>query len=263
MFQFFAANSLAWDINNAGQVVGGIGGNDDGTGKAFLFSSGVLQDLGKPYTDHKYAVANAINNAGQVVGLSRPSFLSFSDGNRAFIFSDGIIQDLNNLIAANSGWVLEKAVDINDAGQIVGNGLKDGVPRAFMLTPTQPMIMTEPNSTKAVVVESVEFLRDAFSLQTPHPVSPDRRTRLTILARNIDIIAGENIPPPTVQAENAQHQLIDLPVEFIGKVPNATWLTQITVRLPDQLNTAGEVQLRISFRNRTSNTGRITMLATP
>ena len=259
VFQFFAANSQAWDINSAGQVVGGIGGADDGTGRAFLFSGGVVQDLGKPYPDHKYAIANAINNAGQIVGLSRPSFLFFSEGNRAFVFSDGIIQDLNNLIAANSGWVLEGAVDINDAGQIVGNGLKDGAPRAFLLTPTQPMIMTEPNSTKAVVVESVEFLRDAFSLQTPHPLSPDRRTRLTILARNIEIVAGENIPPPTVQAENAQHQFIDLSVEFVGKVPNATWLTQITVRLPDQLNAAGEIQLRISFRGRASNTGRITI----
>lgn len=257
-FQFFQTNSSAFDINNAGQIVGGIGGNDDGTGRAFLFSGGVVQDLGMPSAGYQYALANAINNSGHVVGFASPNFL-FSSIERAFIFSNGIMQDLNNLIPANSGWVLSRAVDINDTGQIVGNGFKDGQPRAFLLTPTQPLLITEPNSTKAVVVESIAWLRDPFSLQTGHALAG--RTRLTIVARNIEVIAGENTPAPTVQAEDAQHQLIDLPVEFIGKIPNATWLTQITVRLPDQLNTTGEIQLRISFRGQTSNAGSITMLA--
>jgi probable HAF family extracellular repeat protein len=262
VFQFFASTGTAWDINNAGQIVGVMGGNDDGTGRAFLFSSGVLQDLGMPSSEHKYALARAVNNAGQVVGLARPHFLS-SDGERAWIFSAGTMQDLNNLIPANSGWVLSSAVDINDAGQIVGNGFKNGQPKAFLLTPTQPLLITEPNSTRAFVVESIWYLRDPFGLQSPVALSSDRRTRLTIVARNIDVIAGENISPPAVQAENAQHQLMDLPVEFIGKIPGAGWLTQITVRLPDQLNGAGEVQLRISFRDRTSNSGSIVIASSP
>ena len=260
-YQFFAQNGIAWDINNAGQIVGHLGGNDDGTGRAFLFSGGNLQDLGM-LPDHKFARANAINNAGDIVGFVMPSFL-FGGGERAFVFRNGTMQDLNNLIPANSGWLLSKAEDVNDAGQIVGTGLKDGQPRAFLLTPTQPMLITEPNSSKAVVVESIWFLRDPFVLQTQGLASSDRRTRLTILTRNVELIAGENISAPTVQAENAQHQLIDLPVEFIGKVPNATWLTQITVRIPDQLNTAGEIQVRVSFRGQTSNAGSILMAATP
>ena len=259
-FVFFQSPGNPSDINNAGQVVGDMNVRDPGSGQAFLFSGGVVQDLGKVSPEHTFARAFAINNAGHVVGVSSPSGFS-PTGERAFIFRDGVMQDLNNLIPANSGWVLSRAVDINDAGQIVGDGFKDGQPKAFLLTPTQPLLMTEPNSTKAVVLESVALLRDPFSLQTRHPLSPDRRTRLTIVARNIEVVAGENIPPPTVQAENEQHQLIDLPVEFIGKIPGATWLTQITVRLPDQLNTAGGIQLRVSFRGQLSNTGSITMVA--
>ena len=262
LFEFFTTNGLAWDINNTAQVVGGLSGNDDGTGRAFLFSSGVLRDLGKPSPEQKYAIASAINNVGQVVGFASPRFLS-SDGERAFIFNGGIIEDLNSLISANSGWVLSRAVDINDAGQIVGNGFKDGLPRAFLLTPTQPLLITEPNSTKAIVVETIWYLRDPFGLQTPVILGPDQRTRLTIVARNIEVIAGENIAPLTVRAEDAQHRLIDLPVEFIGKIPSAPWLTQITVRLPDQLNAAGETQLRISFRGQTSNPGSIFIAPNP
>jgi probable HAF family extracellular repeat protein len=259
-FQYLVQSGIAWDINNAGHVVGVMGGNDDGSSQAFLFSGGVIQNLGNVSAQHKYALANAINNAGQIVGFSSPSFFS-SDGEQAFIFSAGVMQNLNQLIAPNSGWVLTRAVDINDAGQIVGNGFKDGQPRAFLLTPTRPLLMTEANSTKAIVLESIAFFRDPFSLQPRHLLSPDGRTRLTIMARNIEIVAGENIPALTVQAENAQHQLIDLPVEFIGKVPGAPWLTQITVRLPDQLNTTEELQLRISFRGQTSNGGSFTMTA--
>lgn len=261
-FVFFQATGTAWDINNAEQVVGGMGGNDDGSGQAFLFSGGVVQDLGKVSPGHTFANASGINNAGHVVGVSSPTFFSPS-GERAFIFRDGVMQDLNNLIPANSGWVLTRGADINDAGQIVGSGFKDGQPKAFLLTPTQPLLMTEPNSTKAVVLESIGFFRDPFGLQTRHLLSPDRRTRLTIISRNIELIAGETISPLTVEAENSQHQLIDLPVEYIGKVPGATWLTQITVRLPDQFNIAEEIQLRISFRGRTSNAGTITMAASP
>ena len=264
VFQFFGApaGGFAWDINNGGQVVGGLGGSDDGTGRAFLFSGGVLQDLGMPSTEHKYAVANAINNAGEIVGFARPDF-RFAQHDRAFIFRGGTMQDLNNLIPANSGWVLSRAVDINDAGQIVGNGFKDGQPKAFLLTPTQPLLITEPNSTKALVVETIWYLRDPFRLQTPVAFGPDLRTRLTIVARNIEVVAGENISPLTVQAENAQHQLIDLPIEFIGKIPGAPWLTQITVRLPDQVNGAGEIQIRISYRGQTSNPGSITIAPNP
>ena len=261
-FQFFVTPATAWDLNNAGQVVGVMGGNDDGSGQAFLFSGGMVQNLGNVAPQHTYALAYAINNAGHVVGFSSPSFFS-SSGEQAFIFSAGVMQNLNNLIAPNSGWVLTRAVDINDAGQIVGNGFKNGQPKAFLLTPTQPLLVTEPNSTKAVVLDSIAFVRDPFKLQTPHILSTDRRTRLTIVARNIEILAGENISPPTVQAENAQHQLIDLPVEFVGKIPGTPWLTQITVRLPDQLNTAEEIQLRISFRGQTSNGGSFSMAGIP
>jgi len=39
--------------------------------------------------------------------------------------------DLNEL-AADSGWVLELATGINDAGQITGIGLHHGQSRAFL-----------------------------------------------------------------------------------------------------------------------------------
>jgi probable HAF family extracellular repeat protein len=259
-FLFFETQGVARDLNDSGQTVGVFGGNDDGSGRAFLFTGGVRQDLGTLGSGYNYSNAFGINNSGHVVGFSSPSFFS-SQGERAFIFSNGVMQDLNNLIPSTSGWVLTRASDINDAGQIVGNGFLNGQERAYLLTPTQPLLLTESNSNKAIVLDSVVHLRDPFRLTSPHFLSSDRRTRLTILARNIEIRPGENIPPPSVQAEDAQHRLITLPVEFIGKVPEFDWLTQIVVKLPDELASAGEVQVRILFRGKTSNPATFSIAA--
>ena len=259
-FLFFEPSGSTQDINDSGHIVGHRGGNDDGSGRAYLFSGNTVQDLGTLTAQHKFSMALAINNSGQIVGFSSPSFFS-SEGERAFVVSGGVMQDLNNLIPLNSGWVLTRANAINNAGQIVGTGVLNGQPRAFMLTPTEPMLLTEPNSSKAIVLDSVLFMRDPFRLVSPHFLNTDKRTRLTIVARNMDLSSGEIVLPPTAQAEDAQHRLINLPVEFVGKVPGAEWLTQIIVRLPDELGSSGEILVRVSFRGRTSNPATFTILA--
>jgi hypothetical protein len=43
--------------------------------------------------------------------------------------------DLNTLIPKNSPWYLQNAESINDAGEIVGTGLINGEPHAFLATP--------------------------------------------------------------------------------------------------------------------------------
>jgi len=53
----------------------------------------------------------------------------------AVLWSGGKVMDLNALVAVNSGWVLEDARSINDAGQIVGRGAYRGKEHAFLLTP--------------------------------------------------------------------------------------------------------------------------------
>ncbi|MES4792715.1 MAG: hypothetical protein C4321_06730, partial [Chloroflexota bacterium] len=78
----------------------------------------------------------ALNNNDQVVGVSSFYFNNSENNFRAFIWdsADGT-RDLNDLIPANSGWVLEQARGINDNGEIVGTGTLNGEPRAFLLRP--------------------------------------------------------------------------------------------------------------------------------
>lgn len=96
-------NSVANDINDAGQVVGGAEAAD-GTSHAFLWDNGTKFDLG-------VGVALDINNLGQVIG--------FIDGH-ASLWDHGQVTDLSSLVSLEPGWTLSSLSDINDQGSIVG-----------------------------------------------------------------------------------------------------------------------------------------------
>jgi hypothetical protein len=53
----------------------------------------------------------------------------------AFLWQNDTLYDLNSFLPANSGWILQCAMGINDSGQIAGYGTLNGVQTAFVLTP--------------------------------------------------------------------------------------------------------------------------------
>jgi probable HAF family extracellular repeat protein len=97
---------------------------------AFLHSHGVMRNLGDvaPGTTNSAA---ALNNHGDVVGTSVDSTTQVSS---AYLYHEGKMVDLNTLIPPHSGWVLQQATGINDAGQICGVGINpQGNPAAFRI----------------------------------------------------------------------------------------------------------------------------------
>lgn len=86
-----------------------------------------MKDLG--HLGGGYSIAHAVNNHAEVVGYSTIA----GGARRAFRWTIGGMKDLNSLLPGGSGWVLSEAWDINDRGQIVGNGLHNGKSRAFRL----------------------------------------------------------------------------------------------------------------------------------
>jgi probable HAF family extracellular repeat protein len=93
-------------------------------------SSGQLFDLGT--LGGPLSAGRGINNTGQVVGYS---FLA-NNSEVAFVTDNGVMKDLNTLlVSGTTDWVLTEAFGINDAGQITGSGIHNGVMRAFLMTP--------------------------------------------------------------------------------------------------------------------------------
>ena len=129
--------SEATCINDNGDVVGwfytGSGAQD-----AFLYSGGIMEDLGPGY-------ANGINNSGQIVG---------STNSQAFLYDGGTMYNLNSLLAPGSRWNLYDATAVNNNGQIVGYGLNPaGQTDAFLLTPTP-----EPSTVVLLAVGAVALI---------------------------------------------------------------------------------------------------------
>lgn len=130
---FGGVDSLPSAIGSAGQIVGRIDTDNQGTSTPFLWQNGTVTRLGLLPGDN-FGLASGINTSGMVVGKSgRGSGTSFIS--RAFVWQNGTLLDLNDLIPTNSGWVLEAASAINDHSQIVGFGLIGGQKHAFLLTP--------------------------------------------------------------------------------------------------------------------------------
>jgi probable HAF family extracellular repeat protein len=119
-------------INNRGQIVGQaqtVGGDLHPA----LWDRGGITDLGN-FGDDPFGCAFTINDCGQIVGFSGADLSDVTTAH-ALLWETGRMINLQTQIPANSGWVLQQAVGINDQGQINGFGLHNGKIRAFLLTP--------------------------------------------------------------------------------------------------------------------------------
>lgn len=149
-----------WKINTAGKIVGKAR-NDNNQNtllheEAFLFDSSSMQmtALGTLYNVVRFSEAFDINDMDQIVGTSRVE--GNLGRNHAFLYENDQMKDLNDLInckvdineepIGDPDWILYEARAINDQGYIVGNGLLNGVNKAFLLIPddNQPPILCQP-----------------------------------------------------------------------------------------------------------------------
>jgi probable HAF family extracellular repeat protein len=160
--------SIAYGINNNGQMVGYSLSTNNVFGRylqhAFLYSNGLMQDLD---TSDYVSFAYGINDNGQVVG----SIGNSGGDNRAFLYSGDTMQSLSSLIIpVNSGWVLQGATAINNAGQIVGYGTRTNKTHAFLLNPlpSAPIITTLPQSQTVQVGSNVIFTIVANGSPSPN-----------------------------------------------------------------------------------------------
>lgn len=151
-------DSEAYAVNLKDQVVG-TSENVGSPAHGFLYSNGVMQDVGTLGGDTAPA---GINDLGQVVGAS---YLADGVTQDAFLYDSNGIHDLNKLIDATSGWQLQNANAINNEGDIVGAGFINGDQHAFLLVPTTPV--PEPASALTLVVfASIGLLARRASAKT-------------------------------------------------------------------------------------------------
>jgi len=127
----------ATGINDLRQVCGRLRSGEHMQDRAFVWNAGDVTELGT-VAGGAGSVAQAINNAGVVVGYARrvPDTGGKPSIQCAFVWIEGTMHDINDLLAPESAdWQLLSAVDINEGGQIVGQAVYNGTARGYLATP--------------------------------------------------------------------------------------------------------------------------------
>ena len=116
-----------------------------------------------------------------------------------------------------------------------------------------PILLTEQDTLRAIALDSVTMMREPFPLSNFDNFSTDTRTRIMFFASGLELLPGENVAAVSAQAEDNQHRIYPLAVEYVGKVPDFDWLSEIVVKLPDSIEVSGDFWISVSLHGGTSN----------
>ncbi len=122
---------------------------------------------------------------------------------------------------------------------------------------TRPILISQPDSTRAIAFESVTRQREPFATTVGLKFGTDSTTRIMLFAMNLQLQSGESASAVTADAEDANHTVYPLLVENIDIVPDQPWASALVIKLPDNLPQAGDVLVRIKYRDLVSNRVRV------
>ncbi len=226
--------SLALGISDDGIIAGVIQFDIANPDEAGLWIDGEPIRL-VPEINRPQGAATAINSHNQVVGWFN-DLDNLQEGFRAFIWEDGERIELLDMIPPDEGWDTLFPFDINDQGQIVGGGIRNGqIGHGFLMTPVRVFDETPPDDFSAF--RGFYVSGDLDSL----PASDDDK-----LCYNPGIVLNPAEAPVTL--------------DFFGTLPNDSPST-LDVTIESSANTVG-LELTISFWNYNTNSWDVVGTAT-
>jgi glucose/arabinose dehydrogenase len=168
-----------------------------------------------------------------------------------------------NISGANASSYTLASASLADSGAkfrcVVTNAFGSATSNEATLTvqPPPPVLFAESGGDSAIALASVAMFRDPFSLIDTFNFSSDSRTRVIFFGTNLDLLPGDTSTALTARAEDAQTNVYPVSVEFLGKVPGYDWLSEVIVRLPDNLPSGQDVWVSVTLHGQTSNKVRI------
>ena len=120
-----------------------------------------------------------------------------------------------------------------------------------------PVLLTMEGSDRAVAMELTQWVPEPFSITTTLLSEGRNRTRIIMFATDLGLSDGESVEAITAEAEDSQHVLHPLRVEFVSPLPGLPAINQVVIRLTRELDNAGEVLITLKVHGLTSNKARI------
>lgn len=118
--------------------------------------------------------------------------------------------------------------------------------------PPVPQLLVTSNTGRAVALDSVTTLSEPFEVLSKRNFAADGHTRITLFLVGVALTPAD-LTFVMVQAEDTQQHVFALPVEAIGQAKNLSWMSQVTVRVPDTLAGAGELNVSVTVHGKVSN----------
>jgi len=101
-----------------------------------------------------------------------------------------------------------------------------------------PVLLTEQNTNHVIALDSVTQVRDPFPLATVRNFSADQHTRVSLFVWRLGLLPGDTIAKVIVKADDGQGTIYTLTVEAMAVVTGPDDVTQLIVRLPDNVTGA-------------------------
>ncbi len=134
------------------------------------------------------------------------------------------------------------------------DNLSFGQRRAGNEPPVPQLLVT--NTGRAAALDSVTTTNEPFRVLASHFLSTDGRARITLFVVGV-LLEPADLPFVTVQGKDTQQRVFDLPCEAIARVKNLSWMSQVTVRLPDTLAGTGDLNVSVSVLGMVSNSAPV------
>jgi len=172
-------------------------------------------------------------------------------------------RNMSNIQGATNSSYMTPSTVLTDMGAkfrcVATNAFGSATSSEATLTVTAPppVLMNDQNTDIAAALESSLFMRDPFPLINGYNLSTDQRTRIMLFGSNLELLPNETFTAITAKAEDAQMNMFPLVVEFVGKPPGMEPLSEVVVKLPDNLPTGQSVFVSVTLRGQTSNKVRI------
>ncbi len=133
------------------------------------------------------------------------------------------------------------------------NGFNEDVFVFSLSNPGAPLLLKEENSERAIAFDSVTHLADPFPLLTPFNFNADQRTRVSLFVWGLDLLPGEDKSAVSVNAEDPQHTVFPLTVEYVGEQAGLPGTKQVVVKLPEGVVVPADLWVTVTLRGLTSN----------
>jgi len=225
-------------------TINDVSGIEGRFGNALFFEVTLSAASGKTVTVEYATVANSASENDFVASKDTLSFVPGQTIKNVVvpIFSDQLSESDEtftiNLSNPNNAIITD--------GQGVGTIIDDDA----------PLLATEAPSQRAIALDAL-MLREPFLLNNPSYLGTDKRARISLFTLNLILTPGLVVTAEAVDSQQVVHQL---PVEsvqnvpnFLAMVPEEPFLTQIVLKLPEGIVSAGDLQVSLKARNKTSN----------